>query len=268
MPPTFTDRALVFGHRGVPWEAPPNTLAGFRLACKRGLAGVEFDVQLCATGEPVIVHDFTVDATTDGSGRVDSFAFDALRELDAGGGFHPDYAGERIPTLDELIEETGPDLLLNMELKSETVRTDGLERVAAEVIRRHGCQHRVLASSFNPFALFRFRRALPEVPIGLLYAPDMALYLRKAWFAPRLRPDAMHPNYKMLTASGLQFARKHGAIVNTWTVNDVTEMQRMIDCGVHAIITDEPAVLQAVVAGTEPPPPMELAHKAGREAAA
>ncbi len=268
MTATFTDQSLVFGHRGVPWEAPQNTLAGFRRACELGLAGVELDAQLCGSGEVVVIHDYTVDETTDGEGRVDGFAFDALRELDAGGRFAPAFAGERIPTLDEVIEETGPDLLLNVEIKSDTVKSTGLEQLVAEIIRRHAVQDRVLASSFNPFALYRFRQALPEVPIGLLYAPDMALYLRKAWFAHMLKPEAMHPNYEMLSDAGLRHARGHADIVNTWTVNDVTEMRRLLENGLNAIISDEPAVLLAVAAGEPPPPPMEMTYKAARKAAA
>lgn len=264
----FSDTAMVFGHRGVPWEAPANTLAGFRRALELGLAGVEFDVQLCATKEPVVIHDYTVDATTDGAGRVDAFAFERLRELDAGVRFGPAFAGERIPTLDEVIEETGPALLLNVEVKSETIATNGLEEVVAERIRAHGCEARTLLSSFNPFSLFRLKKLLPDVPMGLIYAPDTAVYLRRAWFAPLLRPAAMHPEHTMLTGQGVALARRYGSLVNTWTVNDVTEMQRMLDLGVNAIITDEPAVLQAVAAGAEPPPPMEMVYKAAAETAA
>lgn len=268
MPYAFTDTGLVFGHRGVPWEAPANTLAGFRRACALGLAGVELDVQLCRTGEVVVIHDYTVDATTDGHGRVDSFPLPALRELDAGAWFGAAFAGERIPTLDEVIEETGPDLVLNIEVKSETVRTHGLEARVADIVRRHGCAGRVLFSSFNPLTLFRMRALMPAVPVGLLYAPDMALYLRRAWFARILKPEAMHPNYEMLTPKGLRFARAHAGLVNTWTVNDVTDMRRLLDSGINAIITDEPAVLQAVVAGAPAPPPMEMTYKAAKEAAA
>lgn len=268
MSTAFVERGLVFGHRGVPWETPANTLAGFRRACELGLDGVELDVQRCRSGELVVIHDFSVNTTTNGEGRVDSFVFEALRELDAGGHFHPSFAHECIPTLDEVLEETEPDLLLNVEIKSNTFGTNGVEDVTAGVIRRHAAQRRVLVSSFNPFALFRFRRALPDVPIGLLYTPDSALYLRRAWFASLLKPNAMHPNFEFLTTEGLRFAKDRADIVNTWTVNDVSEMRRLLDAGIHAIMTDEPAVLQAVVAREPPPPPMELAYKAAREAAA
>lgn len=264
----FTDKGLAFGHRGVMWEAPQNTLAGFRRAVQLGLAGVELDAQLCRTGEAVVMHDYTVDETTDGTGLVRDLPLDALRELDAGSWFGGTFAGERVPTLDEVIDTTGPDLLLNIELKSDTVKTDGLEETVTAIVRRHACQARVLFSSFNPFALFRARRLMPEVPVGMLYGPDQALYLRRAWFAPLVKPQAMHPNFDMLTPAGLAFARGHAAIVNTWTVNDVSEMHRLAAAGVNAIITDEPAVLQAVLAGAPPPPPMETTYKAKKESAA
>ena len=257
----------MFGHRGVMWEAPQNTLAGFRRACALGLAGVELDAQLCQTGEVVVLHDYTVDETTDGKGRVDGMPFAALRELSAGGWFHDRFAGERIPTLDEVLEETAPDLLVNVELKADTFGTNGLEDAVAAILRAHAVEHRVLVSSFNPFALLRFQRIMPEIPIGLLYTYDLALYLRRAWFAPILKPAAMHPNYEMLTPAGIRFAQRRAPILNTWTVNDVTEMRRLLDAGVNAIMSDEPAVLQAVVAGTPPPPPREMVFKAAREAA-
>jgi len=265
---SFTDQGMVFGHRGVPWEAPPNTAAGFRRARELGVDGVEFDVQLCKSSQPVVIHDFTVDETTDGSGAVNTFVFEALRELDAGGWFDPAFRGEPIPTLDEVIEECGRDMLLNIELKSETVKSDGLEAVVAGTIRKHGIAGRSLVSSFNPFALFRMRHLLPEVALGLLYGPDMALYLRRTWFAPIVQPQAMHPQHDMLTEEGLAHAKQRGRIINTWTVNDVTVMRRMLDLGINAIITDEPRVLQAVVRGEEPPSPQEVVYKAERGAAA
>jgi glycerophosphoryl diester phosphodiesterase len=238
---------LVIAHRGASAAAPPNTLAAFEKAAELGADGVEFDVHLSADGVPVVIHDFTVDATTDGSGRVADLSLDALKQLDAGSRFDPAFAGERIPTLEEVLEAIGHRLLLNVELKSTSLRGSGLEEAIIAQIDQHGLSNSVLISSFNPFALRRVKQIAPHIRAGLLYAPSLPLPLRRAWLAPLFPHEARHPEHTMVDRRFMAWAKRRGYQVNTWTVDGPVEMQRLIDLGVNAIITNLPDVLHQVI---------------------
>jgi glycerophosphoryl diester phosphodiesterase len=237
-----SDHTLNIAHRGASAVAPPNTLAAFRRAADLGADGVELDVHLCADGVPVVIHDFTVDATTDGSGRVGDMPLAALRELDAGSRFDPAFAGERIPTLEEVFAEVGGRLLINVELKSMPGSDyPGLEAAVAALIRRHGLAERVLVSSFNPFALRRFRREMPAVPLGFLYeTAPLSRAARLVAALIRLQPQAVHPWWGVITPQTVRQAHARGRRVVAWTVDDPAAMARLVKWGVDAIITNYP----------------------------
>lgn len=238
---------LNIAHRGASRAAPANTLAAFEKAVELGADGIEFDVHLSADGAPVVIHDFTVDATTDGSGRVAEMTLAQLEDLDAGSYFDPVFAGERIPTLEQVLETVGERLLLNIELKSMSLRDNGLERAVIAQVKRHGLDDRVILSSFNPLSLRRAKRSAPHIPTGLLYALDLPLPLRRAWLASLAPHEARHPEHRMVDARYMAWARRHGYRVNVWTVDDPDEMRRLIGLGVDSIITNAPDVLHEIL---------------------
>ncbi len=243
------ERTLNIAHRGASAAAPANTLAAFEKAIELGADGIEFDVHLSADGVPVVIHDFGVDATTDGSGRVSSLTLAQLKELDAGSSFAPAFAGERIPTLDEVLETVGDRLLLNIELKTMSIRDNGLERAVVAQVEQHGLTHdnRMLLSSFNPVSLRRAKKIAPHIPVGLLYALGLPLPLRRAWLAPLAPHEARHPEHRMVNARYMAWARQHSYRVNVWTVDEPDEMRRLIGLGVDSVITNVPDVLQGVI---------------------
>jgi glycerophosphoryl diester phosphodiesterase len=224
-------------------------MAAFARAVELGADGIELDVHLSADGVPVVIHDFTVDATTDGSGPVSSLPLTQLKELDAGSSFDPAFAGEPIPTLAEVLETFGHRMFLNVELKTVSLGDNGLERTVVAELERHGLDRddRTLLSSFNPFSLRRAGRLAPHVRLGLLYAPNLALPLRRAWLAPLAPHQARHPEHTMVDARYVAWARRCGYQVNTWTVDDPGEMRRLVDLGVDGIITNVPDVLGRVL---------------------
>ena len=120
----YVSRPLNFGHRGAPKAAPENTLASFQKAREMGADGVELDVMLCADGEVVVMHDSDVERTTDGHGRIPDLTLAQVKALDAGARFGPPFVGERVPTLREVAAWAQNDMLLNIELKSVSVRGD------------------------------------------------------------------------------------------------------------------------------------------------
>lgn len=240
-------RVLNLGHRGASHDAPQNTLAAFRLANAYGADGYELDAQLSKDGTIVVMHDFTVDKTTNGSGPVSSLTLEELKRLDAGAKFSPRFAGERIPTLAEVFDVLESHTFVNVELKSKSVQDNGLEDATIRLIRARKLEDRVILSSFNPYSLLRVRRFAPELKVGMLYAPDLPLYIRKAWFRFIVKPDAMHPLYKLVDAPYMAWARKQGCDVNVWTVDDPGDMKRLAGLGVNAIITNMPDRLRDVL---------------------
>jgi len=246
-------RPLVLAHRGASDMAPENTLAAFQAAIAAGADGFELDVTRCASGEIVVIHDDTLERTTDGTGRVAATPWSALRELDAGSWFAPQYAGERIPMLQEVLDlaadrrENEGGCRVNIEIKGMGLRGDGLEREVAVMVRAHGLEQHVLLSSFNPLALWRARRAAPDLPRGLLYADGLPIYLARAWARPLVAPTALHPHERMVDEGYVRWARRMGYRLNVWTVDDLQAMRQMIALGVDGIITNHPARLRALL---------------------
>jgi glycerophosphoryl diester phosphodiesterase len=242
---------LNIAHRGASKVAPPNTLAAFDKAIDLGADGIELDVHLSADGVPVVIHDFRVDATTDGTGSVADLTLAQLKQLDAGLTFDPAFRSERIPALEEVLDHVGKRLLLNIELKARGARDRGLERAVIALIDRYGLSQSVLLSSFNPVALRRAKRLAPHIPAGLLTAPDLPLPLRQAWLAPLVPHEARHPEHTMVNGRAIRRARRRGHRIHTWTVDGAEEMCRLITLGVDGIITNVPDILRAVIEATK-----------------
>lgn len=243
----YVSRPLNFGHRGASKVAPENTLASFQKAREVGADGVELDVMLCADGEVVVIHDSDVERTTDGHGRIQHLTLGQIKALDAGARFGPPFAGERVPTLREVAAWAQSDMLLNIELKSLSVRGDGLEEKVIAIIREYGLEGRVVLSSFSPLALWRVRHLAPDLNTGLLYAGDLPIFLRRAWLRPLARPTALHPHYRMVSDAYLLWARHKGYRVNVWTPDQILDLQRLIDQRVDAIISNRPDVLATML---------------------
>ncbi len=244
----YRGRLLVFAHRGARQQAPENTLPAFLRAAELGADGVELDVQLTADAVPVVIHDGTLGRTTDGSGHVAERPYAALRELDAGAWFGPEFAGTRIPTLTEVFETLGQRLLINIELKDFSLSAR-LAGIVIETVRRHNMAGQVLFSSFNPLMLRHVRRMAPEIPVGYLYAPDLPLPLAKGWLARPVigKHEARHPHFSMVNRAYMAWARHRGYRVNVWTVNGADDIRRMRELGVDMIISDVPDLARAIV---------------------
>lgn len=233
-------RPLNYAHRGASHDAPANTLAAFLLAAELGADGIELDVHLSRDGEVVVIHDFSLEATTDGHGQVRDHSLAELRELDAGSWFGAAYSGQRIPTLQEVVDTVGHRLLINIELKTKNLRDEGLVAEVVRIVEDCNLSHRVVISSFNPIALRRVRKANPTIPLGLLYDADQNLILRQAWLRYVVRPEALHPHYSLVDSKYVRWARARGYRLHVWTADDPGVMQKLIQYGVDIIITNRP----------------------------
>jgi glycerophosphoryl diester phosphodiesterase len=259
-----TARPRVIAHRGASGHAPENTLSAFLLAAEMGAEAIELDVHLAADGEVVVIHNDTVDATTDGHGRVSQMTLDELKALDAGGWYDVRYAGERIPTLAEVFEAVGHRLLINVEIKIErglgatrAIRSGQLEAEVIRLIEDYQMTRRVILSSFSPGSLRRAYRLHPNIPLGYLYARSPR---RPPFLIPRIVHalvvpyDALHPALSLVDAAYVAGARQWGPPVNVWTVNASDDMRRMSGLGVAGIITNYPDRLNQVLAERPGPP--------------
>ncbi len=233
-------RPAVIAHRGASAHAPENTLAAFELAVAQGADAIEFDVKLTRDGHVVVLHDQTVDRTTDGRGDLREFPLEALRQLDAGARFADRFRGERIPTLEEVFEAVGRRILINIELTNYATPLDGLVPAVAALVKKFGLEERVLFSSFYPHNLRRAKRLLPQVPCGLLtWAGWMGWWGRTRGWRSRLY-EALHPNVRDVEAGLVERVRAGGRRVHVWTVNAEADLERMLAAGVDGVFTDDP----------------------------
>ncbi len=245
----YQGRALVWGHRGARAYAPMNTLPSFELAMTQGAHGIELDVHRSKDGFPVILHDYTVDGTTDGHGVITEMTLAEIKELDAGRSFGEAYKGVQIPTLDEVFDLVGQKMIVNVEIKGERPVSDGVEQIVADCIQRHNMQAHVGLSSFNPTILKRFRQIMPQVPLGYLQemgydAPGVDTE------AAILRDDceAWHPRHSVVDEAYMQQARSLERLVNVWTINDAERAKHLRALGVSGFITDTPDVILKALA--------------------
>jgi glycerophosphoryl diester phosphodiesterase len=237
---TALPQPIIFAHRGASAHAPENTLAAFELALAQNADAIELDVKLCADGHAVVIHDATVDRTTDGHGRVRDLTLVQLKSLDAGSSFSEKYRGEKIPTLAEVFEAVGRRTLINVELTNYNTPRDQLVETVCTLVRNFDLQDRVLFSSFFASNLSKARLHLPEVPHGLLTLEGLlGAWARSFGFAFG-KYQALHPNLKDVTPEQVQRVHRLKRRIHVWTVDLEQDMQRLFRWGVDAIFTDDP----------------------------
>lgn len=230
----------IWAHRGCRREAPENTLPAFELAIRQGADGVEFDTQLTADGTVVVIHDETVDRTTDGTGPLVGFGLERLRELDASGGL-AGFGGVRIPTLTEVLSLVAPTrLALNIELKNSVEPYPGMEEQVLAAVAEFGLSDRVTLSSFNHYSLRRVQELDPRIPLGMLYTDP----LYKPWrYAASLGVAAIHPPARLVLGRRyIQGCHAAGLAVRPWVVNGRRHLARMFHWGADGVFTDVPAL--------------------------
>lgn len=256
------DWPVNLAHRGASARAPENTLEAFRLAVEAGAGGLELDVHVTRDGQVVVIHDATVDRTTDGSGTVAEMELEEIQRLDAGYRFSPDggrtfpYRGRgvRIPTLTE-VYASFPEARVNADIKEAQW---GAEEAVWRVIRSAGAEERTLIASTEHPVVRRFRRiSRGRIATAASRREIAAFYvLSRARLGALARPvyDALqvpveHRGIELLTPRFVRAARSAGVRVDVWTINDAAQMRWLLDLGVSGIMTDRPEVLAALLAG-------------------
>ncbi|TBL81760.1 glycerophosphodiester phosphodiesterase [Paenibacillus thalictri] len=235
---------LVIAHRGAKGEAPENTLAAFRLGLEQGCDAIELDIHLSKDGELIVIHDATLDRTTDMKGAVNDLTVAELKQADAGSWFDEKFAGERLPLLEEVFDLTPPDVMINVEIKGSYGRK--LEHALCALMKRKNRVHNVVVSSFDHKSLMFLKLLLPEAKIGLLYDMNAAKHSALA-DTLGLPVYSLHPNMKRIDTEDVREAIERGLRVYPYTINDEAQMQEAIDYGVSGIITDYPGRLNGLL---------------------
>jgi glycerophosphoryl diester phosphodiesterase len=240
-------RPTIFAHRGSSAYAPENTLAAFELALQHGADAIELDAKLTVDGHVVIIHDQTLQRTTGVPGKVIETSLAEIQKLDAGSHFNIAFKGEHIPTLAELFEKIGDRTLYNIELTNYASLTDSLPEKVAALVARYSLADRILFSSFNPLALIRVRRKLPDNCTGLLARPDKRGRWARSWLGYLLRYQALHIARADATPEIIAATHKRAKRLHVFTVNDAGEMAALFKMGVDGIMTDDPPLARRVL---------------------
>ena len=210
--------SLIYGHRGASGYAPENTLEAFRLSMDMGADGFELDVHMSKDGELVVIHDETVDRTTDGTGLVRELTLAQLKALDASCGMEA-YRGARIPTLREVYELIrNTSQIVNVEIKTDEWFYPQLEEKCLALAEEMGVEDRILYSSFNHHTLLKLRSLKPDAKLGMLFGDIMV----NPWeYAKGLPVDYLHPmKMNIYIPDFARNAAEAGYGVNMWTIND------------------------------------------------
>ncbi|HEX5276602.1 MAG TPA: glycerophosphodiester phosphodiesterase [Fluviicoccus sp.] len=236
----------ILGHRGARGEAPENTLSGFRHLRALGLRSAEFDIQVSADGQLVVIHDSTVDRTTSSTGPVASFTALQLGEMDAchhrlyRDAFEHEFSwseSDGIPLLEDVLALFPDSPQLQLEVKASSKRDiQTVVNKLPPICRRFG--PRAVTTSFSVDYLSRMQKAAPDIPRGLLVEKDFAGDV--VGLAVSLQCVSIGPHYTLCTPELVSRAHAAGLQVSTWTVNESSDMLALREMGVDSIITDFP----------------------------
>jgi glycerophosphoryl diester phosphodiesterase len=233
----------VVAHRGASGHAPENTLAAFRRAVELGANFIETDLHLSRDARFVAIHDATLERTTNGRGPVRALTLAELRELDAGSWFGPQFAGERIPTLEEILEfARQADAVFYLEIKAGAAW--GFAHALVGALRDAGESARAVVLSFDPGTLAAVRRLEPASMTGFLFDEPYPDAVARAL---RVGARQLAPRGDLVTPELVAEARRANLQVVTWTINEPVHMRALIAAGVNGIMSDYPDRLVAVL---------------------
>jgi glycerophosphoryl diester phosphodiesterase len=221
---------LKIGHRGVRGYEPENTLISFKKAIDMHVDGIELDVHLSADGELMVIHDETVDRTTNGKGFVNQLSLPELKRLLIN-------KKHSIPTLTEVLDLANQKCFINIELKSYETADKVVDLIEKYVSENNWDYDHFLVSSFDWNALQQVTFLNSEIPIGVLTETDLDLAFA---FAKFIQAKSIHPYFHLLTAENTNRLQEKGFQVYPWTVNELEDIKKIKSYNVNGIITDFP----------------------------
>jgi glycerophosphoryl diester phosphodiesterase len=247
--PTLADlvyQPMIVAHRGFSGKAPENTRAAFTMALDAGVEMIEFDVQMSKDGHIVVIHDHTVDRTTDATGKVTDYTLEELRSLDAGSWFNPAFKAERILTLEEALELITPKALVNIELKSNRIVRKADTRIAdrtLDIVKKMKLLDRVLFSAFNHRLVKYLKDKEEDAATGVIFHPVMHLGRLPSTLAKPAGATVFVCSKRDVTRRRVADAHKHNIIIGVYGLETQTDIDTMLDMGIRVLVSDYPDVL-------------------------
>ncbi len=221
---------LKIAHRGAKGYEPENTLIAFQKAIDLGCDGIELDVHLSSDGEIIVIHDETIDRTTNGKGFVNKMNLSALKT------FLIDEK-QKIPTLDEVFELLNHKIFINIELKSYETADKVVELIEKFILEKNCKYENFIISSFDWNALQQVRFLSAEIQIGVLTSTDLDLAFA---FAKFIKAKTINPYFHLLNEENVAKMQEKGFEIHTWTVNEIQDIEKMKALKVDGIISDFP----------------------------
>lgn len=245
---------IIIAHRGASAYYPENTMAAFKGALSIGADMIELDVMLSKDGIPVVFHDARLNAHTNGRGLLSNYPLKDLKQLDAGAWFSSKFAGEGIPTLEEVLAFASGKIALNIEIKTEAVTDDlknGVEEKCLKLVKKYGMKDHVLFSSFDYRAISHLKEMSSSLPVALLYNKRMSGGRLPHELIAKYRADAFNCTYYQLNRKRLANLKEHRIPTFIYTVNNKRKMKKLLSKGVAGIFTNKPDVLGKLVKAME-----------------
>lgn len=237
-------------HRGASAYAPENTMPAFTKGVEMGADYIEIDVQMSKDSIPIIIHDRTLNRTTNGKGKVSDYTLKELKLLDAGSWFGEEFTGETIPTLNEFLGEFGGKINILIELKYPELYP-GIEEQVANVLMEHKLVKpdsiEVIIQSFNHESIKKSKELLPEIPHGVLVGKDWRRISSQQLEEFATYADYFNPSFNIVTAELVELVHLTNMTMYAYTVRDQSEAGRLYSLGVDGIITDYPDYVNLIV---------------------
>ena len=244
------DELWVIAHRGVSGTYPENTLSAFQAAIDLGAEMVELDVSISKDGIPVVVHDKTVDRTTDFEGDVQSFTLEELKKMEVGAWFSEEFRGEEFPTLRESLELMKDEIAVNIEIKTEAVSDeieDGIVDKALQIVKELDMSSSVVFSSFDYRVMEQLNALDSQMPKALLYEASQSADLLPSELVQKYQVDVFNCSYRQLSEEWIKDLQSHQIPYLVYTVNESELMEELIERGVSGMFTDFPQELMRIV---------------------
>jgi len=233
----------IYAHRGSSGTHPENTIAAFQAAAELPVYGVEFDVHMTKDGELVVIHDETIDRTSNGSGFVKDMTLEELEKFDFGEWYSPNFKGEKIPTLREVLDVyKATNHHLNIELKSDVFPYVGMEQKVLNLLEEKGMFDRVVISSFNHEMVQKVKKLAPQIETAILFVEVM---IAPHKYADLISADSLHAFFPTVLRQMGKEAVESGKKVRVYTVNEEQYVDLLKAVGIDAIFTDYPKKMHA-----------------------
>jgi len=240
------ERPLIVAHRGYRVKYPENTLASFKAALDAEVQMIELDVMLSRDRKVVVIHDATLERTTNGHGPVKRCTLEELKQLDAGSWFHPRFAGERVPALSEVLDQVSGRALVNVEIKGSAYEAhqpaDAIERQVVKLVQRKNVRTSVLVSSFE-WKILENITTIKDAPAVALITKHPA-DRDSVELCARLKAFSWHPNCRELKYKQVKMMHEAGITVFPYNVDSLEEYQHMIQMNVDGVITSDPLMVR------------------------